>query len=52
MSMPAMRTVPEVAARKLAQHNISALPVVDQERKVLGIVTSEDLTKLIGGQAL
>ena len=39
----------DAAARKLAQHNISALPVVDRDSKVLGIVTSEDLTKLIGG---
>ncbi|UCH02159.1 MAG: homocysteine biosynthesis protein [Candidatus Bathyarchaeota archaeon] len=37
----------EEAARKLAQHNISALPVTDKNGKVLGIVTSEDLTKLI-----
>ena len=39
----------EVAARKLAQHNISALPVIDREGRVLGIITSEDLSKLIGG---
>jgi len=39
----------EAAVRKLAQHNISALPVIDRDGKVLGIVTSEDLTKLIGG---
>jgi uncharacterized protein (DUF39 family) len=37
------------ASRKLAQHNISALPVVDGENKVLGIVTSEDISKLLGG---
>lgn len=40
----------EVAARKLAQHNISALPVIDQVGKVLGIVTSEELSKLVGGK--
>ncbi len=37
----------EVASRKLAQHNISALPVVDPKGKVLGLITSEDLSKLV-----
>jgi len=37
----------EVAARKLSQHNISALPVVDTKWKVLGIITAEDISKLI-----
>jgi CBS-domain-containing membrane protein len=32
----------------MAQHNISALPVIDNEKKVLGIVTSEDVSKLLG----
>ena len=39
----------EVASRTLAQHNISALPVVDGNDRVLGIVTSEDISKLLGG---
>jgi len=38
----------EVAARKLSQHNISALPVLDGKGKVLGIITAEDISKLIG----
>jgi uncharacterized protein (DUF39 family)/CBS domain-containing protein len=38
----------EVASKRMAQHNISALPVVDMEKKVLGIVTSEDVSKLLG----
>lgn len=38
----------EAASRRMAQHNISALPVVDIEKKVLGIVTSEDVSKLLG----
>ena len=38
----------ETASRKMAQHNISALPVIDSEQKVLGIVTSEDVSKLLG----
>ena len=38
----------EVASKRLAQHQISALPVIDIERKVLGIITSEDVAKLLG----
>jgi uncharacterized protein (DUF39 family)/CBS domain-containing protein len=38
----------ETASKRMAQHNISALPVIDSERKVLGIVTSEDISKLLG----
>jgi CBS domain-containing protein len=38
----------ELASKRLAQHNISALPVIDIEKKVLGIVTSEDVAKLLG----
>jgi len=38
----------EVASKRMAQHNISALPVVDLEKKLLGIVTSEDVSKLLG----
>ena len=38
----------ENASKRMAQHNISALPVVDANRKVLGIVTSEDVSKLLG----
>lgn len=37
----------EIAARKMERNNISALPVVDSKKRVLGIVTSEDLSKLI-----
>jgi len=39
----------ELASRKMAQHTVSALPVVDHEKKVLGIITSEDISKLLGG---
>jgi CBS domain-containing protein len=38
----------ETASKKMAQHNISALPVINDEGKVLGIVTSEDVSKLLG----
>jgi uncharacterized protein (DUF39 family)/CBS domain-containing protein len=38
----------EAASRRMARHNISALPVIDAKRKVLGIVTAEDVSKLLG----
>jgi len=38
----------EVASRKMTQHEISALPVISRDRKVLGIITSEDISKLVG----
>ena len=34
--------------RKLKKHDISALPVVDSEKKILGIVTSERISRLLG----
>jgi uncharacterized protein (DUF39 family)/CBS domain-containing protein len=37
-----------VAARTLETHDISALPVINLENKVQGIVTSEDITKIVG----
>jgi len=37
----------DLAARRLERHNISALPVVDRARVVIGIITSEDLSKLL-----
>jgi len=38
----------ETASKRMAKHNISALPVIDLEGKVLGIVTAEDVSKLLG----
>jgi len=38
----------EIASKRMAEHNISALPVINDEKKVLGIVTSEDVAKLLG----
>lgn len=37
------------ASRRMADKNVSALPVLDDDGKVLGIVTSEDIAKIIGG---
>lgn len=38
----------EIASKRMAQHSISALPVIDIEKKVLGIITSEDVSRLLG----
>jgi CBS domain-containing protein len=38
----------EIASKRMAQHSISALPVIDIEKKVLGIITAEDVSKLLG----
>ncbi|MDH5770808.1 MAG: homocysteine biosynthesis protein [Candidatus Bathyarchaeota archaeon] len=38
----------EAASRKMAQHDISALPVIDRDKKMLGMITSEDISKLLG----
>ena len=37
----------EVAARKMDANDISALPVVDAKRRVIGVVSSQDLSKLL-----
>lgn len=37
----------DVAVRLLERHNISALPVINNDRKVIGIVTGEGLSKLL-----
>lgn len=39
------------AARKMETHSISALPVVDDKEKVIGLVTSEAISTLVGRQA-
>ena len=38
----------EAAAKKMEKYDISALPVVDKDGQVLGIVTSDSISKLIG----
>ena len=38
----------ELAARRMKDHEISALPVLDGEGKVLGMVTSDGISRLIG----
>ncbi len=38
----------ELVIRKFERYNISALPVVDPEMRVIGMVTSDEISKLIG----
>lgn len=40
----------ELAARKLDTYSISALPVVDKENHVIGMITSNDLSRLFAGR--
>ncbi|HSD56720.1 MAG TPA: CBS domain-containing protein [Methanotrichaceae archaeon] len=37
----------ELAARTLDSYSISALPVVDRENKVIGMVTSNHISRLL-----
>ena len=38
----------ELVIRKMERSNISALPVIDDERRVIGMVSSDEISKLIG----
>ncbi len=38
----------DTCVEKLKRYNISALPVLDRKNKVLGIVTSEEISRLLG----
>ncbi len=38
----------DIAAQKLQRNNISALPVVDADRRVVGMLTGTNLSRLIG----
>jgi uncharacterized protein (DUF39 family) len=56
MKRKVITTTPEepvdIAVRKLEKYNISALPVVDREERVIGMLTAMDLGKLFGGRWL
>ncbi len=39
----------EEAARKMAKHDISGLPVVDSNNRVVGIITTDDVSRYMGG---
>lgn len=38
----------EAAAKKMETHDISALPVIDEHHTLLGIITSDSISRLIG----
>ena len=38
----------ETAARRMREHGVRRLPVVDAEGKVCGIVTADDLVRILG----
>ena len=38
----------DLAARKLEKHGISALPIVDGKRRILGMVSDEDIARFVG----
>jgi uncharacterized protein (DUF39 family) len=38
----------DVLARRMSNNNISGVPVIDKHGKVVGMITAEDLSKLIG----
>ena len=38
----------EHAAKSMNEHNISALPVVDENLRVIGMVTGDGISRLIG----
>ncbi|VUT26573.1 MAG: Inosine-5'-monophosphate dehydrogenase [Candidatus Methanolliviera sp. GoM_asphalt] len=38
----------DVAARKLEKYNISAMPVINKDGEIVGVISSGDLSKLIG----
>ena len=37
----------ERAARRMNEHNISALPIVDGELRVIGMITSDGVSRLV-----
>ncbi len=41
----------DVVARRLTQYRISGMPVVDESFKVVGIITTDDIAKLIKGRS-
>jgi homoserine O-acetyltransferase len=52
MSKNVITTVPdepiESAAKKMEEHSISALPVVDKDQHLIGLITSDAISMLIG----
>jgi homoserine O-acetyltransferase len=52
MSKNVITTIPdepiESAAKKMEEHSISALPVIDENQHVIGLITSDGISMLIG----
>lgn len=52
MSRKVVTTTPdeliETAAKKLEEHSISALPVADDKNRVIGLLTSDSISTLVG----
>lgn len=43
----------DVVARRMAQHNISGVPVIDKLNRVIGILTTDDISrKVVGGRSI
>jgi len=42
----------DIIAQRVSRHNISGLPVVDSENRVIGIVTTDDISKKLVGRRL
>jgi CBS domain-containing protein len=38
----------DIVSKRLSQHNISGIPVVDEQNHVVGIVTASDIARLLG----
>jgi homoserine O-acetyltransferase len=38
----------DLVIRKMEKGNISALPVIDNDRRLIGIITSDEISKLVG----
>ena len=38
----------EIAAKKMEEHSISALPVIDGDQNVIGLITSDAISILVG----
>jgi homoserine O-acetyltransferase len=53
MSKNVITTMPdeliESAAKKMEKHSISALPVIDEDQHLIGLITSDAISMLIGG---
>jgi homoserine O-acetyltransferase len=52
MSKDVITTAPdepiESAAKKMEEHSISALPVIDEDQHLIGLITSDAISVLIG----